>query len=125
MAMSSEQSDILVVDDDTDIRDSIESILAESGYTVRRAENGEVALQRLNAKRPSLILLDLMMPKQNGWAVLEAIRANKEMAAVPVLVISAHASSPPAGAQGLIRKPFRREDLLQAIESHRPVDGNR
>jgi CheY-like chemotaxis protein len=116
--MASERAgwEVLIVDDDTDIRDGLECILKESGYDVRSATNGEHALQRMAARKPDLLILDLMMPGTNGWALLERLREREDTARIPVAVISAYASGLPAGARALLHKPVRAETVLSLVE---------
>jgi CheY-like chemotaxis protein len=81
---------VLVVEDDHDIRDAITEFLTESGFTIRSAENGSMALEVLRSGfRPDLILLDLMMPVMDGFAFRAEQLADPEIAAIPVVVMSA------------------------------------
>jgi two-component system response regulator MprA len=85
--------DVLVVDDDPHIREVIVELLEDEGYAVIQAANGSEALHMLKeqAALPSLILLDLMMPRMNGWEFREAQRQTPALADIPVVTISAHA----------------------------------
>ncbi|HEV7439458.1 MAG TPA: response regulator [Methylobacterium sp.] len=80
---------VLVVDDDRDARDRLRRTLTRDGWTVDEAENGTAALKRLDAARPSLILLDLMMPEMDGFGFLRALRARSDVGDVPVVVLTA------------------------------------
>jgi len=81
---------ILVVEDDHDIREAISEFLADSGFTIRSAENGLTALETLRSGfRPDLILLDLMMPVMDGFAFREEQLADPQLSAIPVVVMSA------------------------------------
>lgn len=81
---------ILVVEDDTDIRDSLREILEEEGYDVIHATNGQEAIEHLKKDlHPGLILLDLMMPGMDGWDFLESRRKLDPMSRIPVVVLSA------------------------------------
>jgi CheY-like chemotaxis protein len=84
---------ILVVDDDPHIRDVIAELLEDEGYSVASAANGEEALHVLQQQPapPCVILLDLMMPKMNGWEFRAAQRQDPALAPIPVVTISAHA----------------------------------
>ena len=62
---------ILVVDDDEAFREALSEVLVEAGYPVQKAENGEVALQRVTDEAPGIVLLDLKMPVLDGWGVME------------------------------------------------------
>ncbi|XYD10175.1 response regulator [Methylobacterium sp. NMS12] len=80
---------ILVVEDEADVRDHVCAYLAREGFPVREAENGLRALESLEAERPSLILLDLMMPEMDGFAFLRALRARPDSRDIPVVVLTA------------------------------------
>jgi CheY-like chemotaxis protein len=109
---------LLIVDDDLDLRGVLASVLREDGYEVREAADGAAAMTALAFERPDLILLDLMMPNGNGWSVLETLRADRARSNIPVVVISAYASSVPTGARTLLQKPVRREDLLSTVSAY-------
>jgi CheY-like chemotaxis protein len=79
--------DILLVEDDATIAKLYRVLLESRGYTVRHAGDGLDGLDRANEKRPDLVLLDIMMPRMNGIAFLQALR-NGEMREVPVVVLS-------------------------------------
>jgi signal transduction histidine kinase/DNA-binding response OmpR family regulator len=80
---------ILVVEDDPANRDLIRRLLEKAGWVVEEAENGEAALQRIDANRPSLVLLDLMMPHVDGFDLIARMREREELRAIPVVVITA------------------------------------
>ena len=81
---------ILVVEDDAVMRDSIAELLEEEGYTVAVANGGEQGLAYLQqSPRPSLILLDLMMPAMNGWEFHSQLQRDPSLATIPVVILSA------------------------------------
>jgi CheY-like chemotaxis protein len=80
---------ILVVDDDTNTRDLLRSILTKDGWSVQTAENGRVALEKVRSIRPGLVLLDLMMPEMDGFAFIEEFRKLPAAGDVPVIVLTA------------------------------------
>jgi len=82
-------SSILVVDDDQAARRSLRIALEQAGWQVGEADDGRAALARLNGVRPSVVLLDLMMPETDGFEVLEAMRDHDEWRNIPVIVITA------------------------------------
>ncbi len=89
--------DILIVEDDRDIRESLREILESWGYSVGEAENGEVACSLIRAGlRPRVILLDLMMPVMDGWTFLDERKKNNWLH-IPVVVISASGTCIHAG----------------------------
>jgi CheY-like chemotaxis protein len=115
--MTNRASSILVVDDDHDIRTCVAEILSEAGYPVRAAAHGADALALMRGGfRPSLILLDLMMPVMDGAALCEVLAAEPGLAAIPIVIISADADAAnkatACAAAGLLRKPIRLNDLL-------------
>jgi CheY-like chemotaxis protein len=118
---------ILVVDDDPDVRDAISNVLADEGYQVTSAGNGREALERLHQQiRPSLILLDMVMPDMDGWRFKMELKKEPELAAIPVVILSAHGNVRDAalalGAADYLRKPLRMESLLEIAERYcRPV----
>ena len=79
---------ILLAEDDRFLRKAAETTLKRLGYTVFAAVDGEEALAIATRERPSLILLDLIMPKLDGFGVLQALRADERTAAIPVMVMS-------------------------------------
>ncbi|UCF19267.1 MAG: response regulator, partial [Gemmatimonadota bacterium] len=82
-------SPVLLVEDDEGTRALVRRALEKEGWSVREAENGRVALQRLSEDLPALVLLDLMMPEMDGFEFLEAVRGREDTAAIPVVVITA------------------------------------
>jgi CheY-like chemotaxis protein len=117
-----ERSPVLVVDDDPDIRETLREVIEAEGYVVATAANGRAALASLlDGLRPSLIVLDLMMPAMSGWDVLSAIRGDRALADIPVAVISASGGrTPPPGATHFLRKPIDLDHLLDVVHDPRP-----
>jgi CheY-like chemotaxis protein len=120
MCMPKHDRRVLVVDDDVSIQGFLVDALADDGYAVRTATNGQDALAILREWRPDLILLDLMMPDMDGWQFRARQLALPEAAAIPVIVLSAMRDPTPK-VQGLAPsrvfvKPFDLEDLLDTID---------
>ena len=114
---------ILLVEDDAKLRGALQEALQERGYKVEVAENGEAALTRLQEEaRPSLILLDLMMPGVDGWDFLARRRIDPSLPAIPVVVLSAQLLGPARDsvlpASGFVRKPIDMEELVAEVERH-------
>jgi len=113
---------VLVVDDDEDIRLAMSDTLEAEGYAVLLAENGLDALAKLRASSalPNLILLDLMMPKMDGWGFCAAQRQDAALAPIPVVIVSADSrvtqKAAELGVAGSLAKPVRVADLVAAIE---------
>ena len=111
---------ILIVDDDHDIRDILGMVLAAEGYEVGTAVDGAAALDQLRAgARPSMILLDMMMPRLDGEGFLKAMRSNPDTADIPVVVLTGHPAArriaAALGAAGCLAKPVELVELLRAI----------
>jgi CheY-like chemotaxis protein len=113
---------VLVVDDDPDIRETLREVIEAEGFEVETAANGRSALEALiMGLRPSLIVLDLMMPSMSGWDVLHAIRGDRALADIPIAVISASGGrTPPPGATHFLRKPIDLDALLDLVRDPRP-----
>jgi CheY-like chemotaxis protein len=111
---------VLIVEDDRDIRESLQEILEFEGYEVLTATNGKEGVEALSRMpRPCLILLDLMMPVMNGWQFLEAQKSNHCLATIPVVVVSAVSErDKAAGAAAFIKKPVDLESLLKTVEKY-------
>jgi two-component system, chemotaxis family, chemotaxis protein CheY len=110
-------ANILVVEDDLDFGEAVCEILTISGYLASHAADGIAALQMLRAgELPDLILLDLMMPRMDGWEFREALLRNKRLKDIPVIVFSAVTEiAKPIKADRFLRKPVAPEVLLSAI----------
>ncbi|MDX2471000.1 MAG: response regulator [SAR324 cluster bacterium] len=114
---------ILVVDDEQNLRDLIQFRLQAKGFAVENASNGAEAIEKAKANRPDLIVLDVMMPDLDGFAVLEIIKGEESgLKDVKVLLLSAKGAADDvekgmnAGANGYMAKPFRAENLIEEIE---------
>lgn len=114
---------VLVVDDDEGFRAIVMELLEGFGYEVLAAENGVEALDLLRGGlRPCVILLDLMMPKMNGWEFLESRRHEPALAQIPVAVLSGvddlRTKAASLGVNASLRKPVDLDTLLGVIERH-------
>jgi len=109
---------VLVVDDDSGIRDALAECLESEGYRVTTAQHGAEALERLRDHRPGVIVVDLLMPVMNGYQFLAALRADPALASIPVLLMTgttARADAPHPAVDALLPKPFELEDLLGVV----------
>lgn len=109
-----------MVEDDPGIRQGIADFLGFEGYAVDVAVNGEEALAYLKARRPSLMVLDLVMPVMNGPQLLERLRGEGIAVGVPVAIMTAAmpgASTLPA-ADAYLSKPFDLDELLRVVGRH-------
>jgi CheY-like chemotaxis protein len=110
---------ILIVDDEQTIAETLAEVLRWRGHAAETAANGELGLAAMRARRPDAVLLDYMMPVLDGVQTLAAMRADAELATVPVILMSAapqRAIPPAAGWSGFLRKPFREPALVAALE---------
>lgn len=123
-ALSSSTGDILVTDDTPANLRLLTGILVKHGYQVRAARSGAAALVAVQAKQPDLILLDIMMPEMDGFAVCEHLKANPNTCHIPVIFISAldhpadKARAFQVGGVDYIPKPFHREEVLLRVSHH-------
>ncbi|MGQ0681945.1 response regulator transcription factor [Bradyrhizobium sp.] len=112
---------VLVVDDEANILLSLEFLMKKAGYEVRLARDGEEALAEIGKARPDLVLLDVMMPKRNGFDVCEAIRANPEWRTVRVILLTAKGrdiereKGLALGADDYITKPFSTREVVERV----------
>jgi DNA-binding response OmpR family regulator len=113
-------SRVLVIDDEADVRSLVHELLADHGYRVEEARDGAEGLRVLYDKRPDVVLLDLSMPRMDGWQALERIR---EVSDVPVLILSSRAGDLEkvrglrSGADDYVIKPFGGEELVARVEA--------
>jgi len=110
--------EILIVDDDADLRETVELLLDDSGYDVTAVANGRAALDQLKGgARPDLILLDLMMPEMNGWQFLERAQADSILDSIPVVIMTARKGADllPAPSKQVLHKPFDSDELLRTV----------
>jgi two-component system, OmpR family, response regulator CpxR len=115
------RSTVLLVEDDHDIRVGVRNLLEDRGYKVLTATNGRGALELLASvdPKPSLILLDLMLPVMDGWHFAAQVRAQHPLAAIPIAIMSAFEDPPPpAGVVAFLKKPVRDDQLLQLVETY-------
>ena len=113
---------VLVVDDNLQNREVAEGNLIGAGYAVIQAEGGAEALALLTARRPDLVLLDVLMPGMDGYETCRRLRAMPALAHVPVVFLTARKSSADvragleAGGDDFIVKPFDPDKLIERIE---------
>ncbi|HET9952423.1 MAG TPA: response regulator [Candidatus Eisenbacteria bacterium] len=114
---------ILVVDDEIYIVHILDFSLGMEGYEVLTALDGEQALERLKSDKPDLIVLDIMMPKVDGYEVCRTIKTNPETQHIPVILLSAKGRNVDqkmgfdVGADDYITKPFSPRKLVERINS--------
>ena len=111
---------VLIVEDDRNIAELLQLYLEKEGYAVITAEDGGKGLEKFRTIKPDLVLLDVMMPVMDGWAVCKAIRAESQ---VPIIMLTAKGetddkvSGLKSGADDYITKPFEMKEVLARIEA--------
>ena len=114
---------ILVVDDEPSIVLSLEFLMKQAGYTVRTATDGDAALQAIRDTPPDLILLDVNLPKRNGYEVCEAVRANPAWNSVRIIMLTAKGRDVERqkglamGADDYVTKPFSTQEVVQKVRA--------
>jgi DNA-binding response OmpR family regulator len=113
---------ILIVDDEPNIVISLEFLMMREGHEVRVARDGEAGLAAVRTHRPDLVVLDVMMPKLDGFAVLEAVRSDPSLAATRILMLTAKGRDAEKtkglalGADAYMSKPFSTRDLVEKVK---------
>ncbi len=112
---------ILVVDDDPYILMSLEFLLKKEGFDVKVARNGTEALDIIQQETPALVLLDIMMPDMDGYAICKHIKGNKKLQHIKVVFLSAKSKESDIqkgydlGASLYVTKPFSTRDLMKKV----------
>ncbi len=114
---------VLLVDDEPDTRQMYKDLLESEGYEVSLASSGEEALQRINGYRPDVIVMDIMLPGQDGIQIARELSRRKETAEIPIVMITALNSfwvgsgiAEVPGIRRFIYKPCRPRTLMEGIE---------
>jgi CRP-like cAMP-binding protein/CheY-like chemotaxis protein len=121
--MNTLRKKILVIEDNTDMRDNISEILELADYEVITAENGKEGIKLAQTQRPDLIVCDIMMPEMDGYGVLSVLSKNPGTSDIPLIFLTAKAEKQDMrkgmelGADDYITKPFTDHDLLNAIKA--------
>lgn len=117
------QKTVLVADDEPSILISLEYLLEQAGYRVCKAHDGQEALEQALQHRPDLILLDVMMPRLNGFDVCSRLRAEPSMAGARIVMLTAKgrdveiSQGMALGADAYVTKPFSTRELMATIAS--------
>ena len=122
--MTPEGKTVLVADDDPVILRLIQVNLELEGYNVLTANNGQEAVDQAAAEHPDLVILDIMMPRLDGYQACEQLKKNGETQAIPVIFLSAKAQQSDIekgksfGVADYLTKPFDPSELLEVVERH-------
>src|SRR5690606_30754276 len=114
---------ILLVEDDTSLRENVEELLELSGFEVLSASNGRIGVELALSQRPDLVLCDIMMPELDGYGVLEELSLNASTRHIPFIFVTAKTErfevrkGMDLGADDYLTKPFEEDELLGAIQS--------
>ena len=117
-----ENKKILIVEDESDILVTLQILLQSEGFDVITATDGMEALNKVKSESPSLIILDLMIPKLDGYKVCRILKFDEQFNKIPIIIITARAQeadkekSKEVGADYYITKPFEPEELLSKIK---------
>ncbi len=113
---------ILIVDDEPNIVISLEFLMKREGFAVEIAADGEAALSAMAGSAPDLVILDVMLPKMNGFEVCQQIRANPRWRGIRILMLTARgrdreiAKGLGVGADAYVTKPFSTRDLVAQVK---------
>ncbi len=112
---------VLIAEDDANIVELLSFVLGRDGCAVTAALDGDEALRCLRSAPPDVMILDLMLPKRNGFEVLKAVRSDPALRALPVLVLTAKGQARDRslvegiGVDGFLTKPFSNTDVVEAV----------
>jgi len=113
---------VLIVDDEPNIVTALEFLFRRSGYDVQLATNGAEALEMVDAFRPDVVLLDVMMPVKSGYEVCQTMRERPELAGIKIVMLSAKGSEAEVskglslGADLYVTKPFSTQELVATVD---------
>lgn len=115
---------ILIVEDNQDSRELAVKVLKNKGYQTIEASDGEEALEKASAEKPDLILLDISIPKIDGYEVAKRLKSDEELKDIPIVALTAHAMKGDrekvivAGFEGYISKPINVRELPDQVRSY-------
>lgn len=125
----SEQKLILVVDDDPDLVEAVSMKLEAKNYRVAKAYDGVEAMDRIQEEKPDLVILDVMMPRKNGWDVCDEIKNSADLKGIAVVLLTAvadsvkttsytHHNGKTTLADDYIPKPIDLDELMEIVTDH-------
>lgn len=112
---------VLIAEDEANIVESLSFILGREGYEVSTVADGEAALARLRVDLPDLMILDVMMPRLNGFEVLKAVKGDPRLQRLPVIVLTAKTQvqdrelAGAIGADAYMTKPYSNRDIVEQV----------
>ena len=118
------KGNILVIEDNEQNLYLVQFILEKNGYTVHAAMDGQTGIDMAAALKPDMILLDIQLPVMDGYAVARNLRANPELAAIPIVAVTSHAmvgdrdKAMEVGCNGYIEKPINPDTFMSEVERH-------
>lgn len=113
---------ILIVDDESEILDILQSRFDAKGYRVVRAVDGDSALKQTRAEQPDIVLMDVTMPEPNGYMVCRTIKDSEDLKAIPVVLLTGRNSDSDrfwgeeSGADAYMTKPYELAELMRVVE---------
>ncbi len=120
--MAEERKTVVCIEDEPEMIDLVKLILGRKGFELVGAVGGREGLDTVRRLKPDLVLLDLMMPDMDGWEVYQQMKADEELKAIPVIVVTAKAQSIDkvlglhiAKVDDYVTKPFGPQELLQSV----------
>ena len=114
---------VLLIEDEPNIIEAISFILSRDGWTVNTHSNGTTAVDTVHARRPDVLILDVMLPGKSGYDILRELREHPETEGLPVLMLTARGQSKDremaerAGASRFMTKPFSNAEVLDAVRA--------
>jgi len=117
------RADVLIVEDEPAILTSLEFILQHAGWKIACVSDGEAAMQYISSSKPRVVVLDLMLPKKNGFEVLKALRADSKTHDLPILILTAkgqqqdRSTALELGANDFVTKPYANSDVVDAVQN--------
>jgi len=118
------KGNVLVIEDNAQNLYLVRFILEKNGYTVHAAMDGQAGIDMAAELKPDVILLDIQLPVMDGYAVARNLRANPELAAIPIVAVTSHAmvgdreKAMEAGCNGYIEKPINPDTFMSEVERH-------
>lgn len=118
---------ILYIEDNEQNLYLVKFILEKHGYEVVSALDGQEGIDKAAVEKPDLILLDIQLPRMDGYAVAKALRINPDMAGIPIVAVTSYAmagdrdKAMAAGCNGYIEKPINPDTFMQQVEQHLPT----